>query len=341
MSRKLLSIQSHVVHGYVGNKAATFPLQLRGWDVDALNTVQFSNHPAYGAFAGIRYPASEVLAIYKEMLETAQVSHNVLLTGYVLDADTLNAVRQISNLAKLRNPKLKWFLDPILGDNGKLYVQPEILPIYKSILTDEDSAVFLVTPNQFEMELLTEIKITSLQSLAEAIRKFHQLYPLVQNVVVTSVELSSDSGTIICAASSYSEATNHNENSKNFAYFKISTINGIFFGSGDLFSALLADSYIKNEEALLGNHSQQEILEACLSEVLTIMEKVLKHSYDHQVKLLKQQGEPVLGSEKIKVNDLRIIQSKQFFLSHEKQYQVFPYTLEWAAQKKYKKSKVP
>lgn len=262
------------------------------------------------------------------MLETAQVSHNVLLTGYVLDADTLNAVRQISNLAKLRNPKLKWFLDPILGDNGKLYVQPEILPIYKSILTDEDSAVFLVTPNQFEMELLTEIKITSLQSLAEAIRKFHQLYPLVQNVVVTSVELSSDSGTIICAASSYSEATNHNENSKNFAYFKISTINGIFFGSGDLFSALLADSYIKNEEALLGNHSQQEILEACLSEVLTIMEKVLKHSYDHQVKLLKQQGEPVLGSEKIKVNDLRIIQSKQFFLSHEKQYQVFPYTLE-------------
>ena len=55
VDKKVLSIQSHVVHGYVGNKAATFPLQCKGWDVDALNTVQFSNHPAYGHISGDVY----------------------------------------------------------------------------------------------------------------------------------------------------------------------------------------------------------------------------------------------------------------------------------------------
>ena len=50
--RKVLSIQSHVVSGYVGNKAAVFPLQLLGLDVDFINSVQFSNHTGYPSLAG-------------------------------------------------------------------------------------------------------------------------------------------------------------------------------------------------------------------------------------------------------------------------------------------------
>lgn len=40
----LFSIQSHVVRGYVGNKCSVFTLQLLGFDVDPVNSVQFSNH---------------------------------------------------------------------------------------------------------------------------------------------------------------------------------------------------------------------------------------------------------------------------------------------------------
>ena len=47
VERRILSIQSHVVSGYVGNKSATFPLQLLGFEVDAINSVQFSNHTGY------------------------------------------------------------------------------------------------------------------------------------------------------------------------------------------------------------------------------------------------------------------------------------------------------
>ena len=52
---RILSIQSHVVSGYVGNKSATFPLQLLGFETDCINSVQFSNHTGYKVTSDIPY----------------------------------------------------------------------------------------------------------------------------------------------------------------------------------------------------------------------------------------------------------------------------------------------
>uniref|UniRef100_T1KB49 pyridoxal kinase n=1 Tax=Tetranychus urticae TaxID=32264 RepID=T1KB49_TETUR len=51
-SPRVLSIQSYVVHGYVGNKSATFPLQVLGFEVDAINSVQYTNHVHYKVTKG-------------------------------------------------------------------------------------------------------------------------------------------------------------------------------------------------------------------------------------------------------------------------------------------------
>lgn len=59
----ILSIQSHVAYGYVGNRAATFPLQRLGFDVWAVNTVQFSNHTGYGAWKGEAFSPAHVRAV--------------------------------------------------------------------------------------------------------------------------------------------------------------------------------------------------------------------------------------------------------------------------------------
>jgi hypothetical protein len=52
---RVLSIQSHTVHGYVGNKAAVLPLQLLGFDVDPINSVQFSNHTGTVTFGFLHF----------------------------------------------------------------------------------------------------------------------------------------------------------------------------------------------------------------------------------------------------------------------------------------------
>ncbi|GMM33166.1 putative pyridoxal kinase [Saccharomycopsis crataegensis] len=300
--KKLLSIQSHVVHGYVGNKAATFPLQLKGWDVDALNTVQYSNHPAYGSFYGIKYQANELLEIYKKIVEVAQVHYSVVLSGYITSKQHLESIIEIVNDAKTHNPNVKWFFDPIIGDNGRIYINDSnsIIELYKMLL--RQGQPFLVTPNHFELELLTDTKITNLESLKQALTKFKQLYPLINSIVVTSVDLAEDPGYLICAGST--------NDSDTFIYYKIPKFNGFFFGSGDLFGALLADSYI-NHEASSG--SRIDILANSLNEVLSVLYHVLDYSYRWQLNTLAKSGQRIAPETKIKVNDLKIVQCKKYF----------------------------
>jgi pyridoxine kinase len=87
------------VHGYVGNRAATFPLQLLGYDVDAVNTVQFSNHTGYKTTAGTKTSADELERIFGGLRENGLDHYDRVLTGYIPGAEALAAVeRQIRYL---------------------------------------------------------------------------------------------------------------------------------------------------------------------------------------------------------------------------------------------------
>ncbi|KAG7868812.1 hypothetical protein KL918_001455 [Ogataea parapolymorpha] len=96
---QLLSIQSHVAHGYVGNKAATFPLQMLGWNVDVLNTVNFSNHTGYGSVHGEVVAGDKLAEIYAGLCDI-NVQYDALLTGYIHGASSLAAVGQMCKAVK-------------------------------------------------------------------------------------------------------------------------------------------------------------------------------------------------------------------------------------------------
>lgn len=259
---KLLNIQSHVVHGYVGNKATTFPLQMLNWDVDVLNTVNFSNHTGYGSWEGTCSTAEELKEIYKG-LKHADLQYDALLTGYVFGSESLKAVGDICVDIKTRQQAIGkdplWLLDPVMGDEGVLYVSEDVIPVYQSILAT--GKVDVVTPNQFELELLMETKITTVESLKATLKAFHEKFN-VKHIVLTSLfpatikEFSDDQDNILCCVSSVGEG---------LAYFKIPTVGGYFTGVGDLFSGLLLDRFYHKKDIL-----------ASTSEVLTVMRKVLK-----------------------------------------------------------------
>ena len=82
LSYRLLTIQSHVACGYVGNRSATFPSQLLGWDVDAVNTVQFSNHTGYGRWGGQRMDAAHITGLLEAIESNGLLRQNRVLTGY-------------------------------------------------------------------------------------------------------------------------------------------------------------------------------------------------------------------------------------------------------------------
>lgn len=287
IGKKVLSIQSHVVHGYVGNKAASFPLQCKGWDVDALNTVQFSNHPAYGFISGFKSNSDDLESIIEDgLVGGLKMKYNAVLTGYLPDTEGLRKIGKVVRKMCEDDRDLKWLLDPVLGDDGKLYVPEATVAIYEQIL--RDGSVFLATPNQFELEILTGFRIFDLASLKSTMKRFHELYPKVCYLVVTSVDFESDNFVSTCT------------DFTDYWYFTVPRIKAHFSGSGDLFSAILMD-------LLLSSKDENVDLPLALNKALSLVDEVLQRTYDLTLKPTQESEQP------FRINDLKIIQCKDLF----------------------------
>ncbi|KAJ2850559.1 putative pyridoxal kinase [Coemansia brasiliensis] len=232
---RVLSIQSHVVSGYVGNRAAAFPLQLLGHQVDVINTVQFSNHTGYNTVHGERFASSHILDLFAG-LQANGLDHGYthLLTGYMGNSENVRAVESIARQLKQTNPELTFVVDPVLGDDGALYVPQELVALYRDVLCPMAS---LVTPNQFEAEMLTNTKIATLEDAKQACDQLHSLG--VPNVVITSASLADRDSTkddvLYLIGSEFCSRTN----SKHQFVITFPRLSGYFTGSGDFFAALV------------------------------------------------------------------------------------------------------
>ncbi|KFM26698.1 2,3-bisphosphoglycerate-independent phosphoglycerate mutase 1 [Auxenochlorella protothecoides] len=185
----------HVVAGCVGNKAAVFPLQLLGFEVDAVNTVQFSNHTGYPLWKGKVLSGEELWDLIDAMETNGLLSqYTHLLTGFIGSLSLLHTIHRV--LLKLReyNPALVYVCDPVQGDNGQLYVSPDLPPAFRSELTP---IATIMTPNQLEAELLTERSIGSVQEALDACAQLHRLGP--HTVVITSLDLEPDHVTVLAS----------------------------------------------------------------------------------------------------------------------------------------------
>ena len=180
---RVLSIQSTVVHGHVGNKSAMFPLQLNGFEVDPINSVQFSNHTGYqGGFKGQRLDGDGLWELFEGLKANSLLTYSHVLTGYIGSPTFLETVGKIVAELKLANPGLRYLCDPVLGDNGKLYVAEEFVQLYKDVLVP---LCDILTPNQTEAEFLTGLKIVSDADAAAACDALHDMG--VAKVLITSM----------------------------------------------------------------------------------------------------------------------------------------------------------
>ncbi|KAL2241436.1 UNVERIFIED_CONTAM: Pyridoxal kinase [Sesamum indicum] len=171
---RVLSIQSHTVQGYVGNKSAVFPLQLLGYDVDPINSVQFSNHTGYPTFKGQVLNGDQLWDLIEGLEANNLLYYTHLLTGYIGSVSFLNTVLKVVDKLRSINPNLTYVCDPVLGDEGKLYVAQELVSVYREKVVPVAS---MLTPNQFEAELLTGFRIVSEQDGREACNILHAAGP--------------------------------------------------------------------------------------------------------------------------------------------------------------------
>ena len=163
----ILSIQSWVSYGHVGNAAAVFPLQRLGFEVWSINTVQFSYHTGYGSWTGQVYPAETVAEIV-DGIEARGVlpTCGAVLSGYMGSGGTVAAV--VGALARVRaaNPAALYCCDPVMGDVGRgVFVRPELPGRIAELAVPQAD---ILTPNQFELELLTGQAVHTLEDALAA-----------------------------------------------------------------------------------------------------------------------------------------------------------------------------
>jgi pyridoxine kinase len=182
----ILSIQSHVAFGHVGNASAVFPMQRLGHEVWPIHTVQFSNHTGYGQWTGQVFEASHIRDLMAGIAARGVLpACDGVLSGYMGSAQTGAAIIDAVKAVKTANPDALWCCDPVIGDVGRgVFVRPGIPEFMRDRALP---AADIVTPNHFELENLTGLKVSDAASARAAIAALQARGPSV--VLVTSLHL--------------------------------------------------------------------------------------------------------------------------------------------------------
>jgi pyridoxine kinase len=180
----VLSIQSHVAYGHVGNSAAVFPLQRLGIEVWPVHTVQFSNHTGYGDWTGRVFDGPSIEEVVQGISDRGVLGRcDAVLSGYLGSADIGYAVVQSVGKVRAANPGAVYCCDPVIGDVGRgIFVRPGIEEFMRDVAVP---AADVVTPNHFELELLSGTTTGSLASVKDAVAAVQALGPRV--VLTTSL----------------------------------------------------------------------------------------------------------------------------------------------------------
>ncbi|CCD25815.2 putative pyridoxal kinase BUD16 NDAI_0G00390 [Naumovozyma dairenensis CBS 421] len=303
---RLLATQSHVVHGYVGNKAATFPLQCLGWDVDCCNSVQFSNHTGYGmdkVFGNIT-EHNHLDQLLSGIFKNFPNEYNALLSGYLPNKDSVKCMGINYKKFKKQNPNSIWLMDPVMGDEDELYVNEDVIPEYRNLILSDSSDVDIITPNQFELEILYGKKIIDQNELKLALNHLHKRIPVI---IVTSCDprIFHDEDYVYCVASMRGHA--------HPLVYRVPLIDSYFTGVGDLFAAILLDriySLLNKEDEEISAVSDELVFEKQINDVLNVLQRVLHLTK----KLAPKNVKSKIGSAlDMKEMELRIIEARDLY----------------------------
>lgn len=166
--KNVLSIQSHVVYGFAGNKSATFPMQLLGVDVWALNTVQFSNHTQYGKWTGMVIPQEQIREIVTGLDNIEKLQEcDALLSGYLGSAEQVDQILFALEQIKLRNPNALYLCDPVMPHPKKSCVVAN--GVCEALIEKAIPVADIMTPNLHELRQLTEFPINTFDDVLKAV----------------------------------------------------------------------------------------------------------------------------------------------------------------------------
>lgn len=250
----ILSIQSAVAYGHVGNSASVFPLQRLGHEVWPIDTVQLSNHTGYGAWRGRAWDANDIAEVIRGIDERGAFERcDAVLSGYLGEAGLGEAVLDAVARAKATNAHALYCCDPVIGDDHSgVFVRPGIAEFFRDRAVP---AADILTPNRFELALLTGASVATAEEALAAAAMLRERGPRL--VLVTS--LPAASGEIAMMAASDDGAS----------IVTTPRLPIVANGAGDLTAALFLGFYLRSREP-------SEALEQTAAAVFAIIDATLR-----------------------------------------------------------------
>jgi len=180
----VLSLQSHVAYGHVGNSSAVFPLQRLGVEVWPVHTVQFSNHTGYGEWRGRVFDACDIEQVVQGIADRGVLGGcDAVLSGYLGSVGVGEQVAATVAKVRTANPAAVYCCDPVIGDVDRgVFVRPGIEELMRAVTVP---AADIVTPNHFELDLLAGMTTRTLTEVKDAVAAVQALGPRV--VLTTSL----------------------------------------------------------------------------------------------------------------------------------------------------------
>lgn len=229
--KAILSIQSEVAYGHVGNSAAVLPLQRLGFEVWPVNTVQLGHHPGYGRFRGYHVDTEKLSAVLNGVLDRAPLSNCVgMIGGYLGDAAMAGPMLKALDHVTSERQDLVFLLDPVIGDDGAgVFVRSEVPEAIAERLLPRAS---IITPNRFELAYLSGLEVGDLDQARQATERLLERGPHL--VVATGLPCPGSQNDLSMLAVSRDERW----------LIRTPKLQRAFSGCGDAFSALFLGHYL-------------------------------------------------------------------------------------------------
>jgi len=182
---QILSIQSAVTLGFVGNSVAGPVITHLGHHPLLVDSVTLAAHPGYGLVAGDKIPDDIFSSILDALPSLGALPHiGAVLTGYLGAPSQIDPITKLITAWQAERPKGHYVLDPVLGDNGRIYVDKGLVSTMRDQLLPLAS---FVTPNQFELQLLSGLDVHDIASADAAALHLLDQNPHLNGVVATGI----------------------------------------------------------------------------------------------------------------------------------------------------------
>jgi pyridoxine kinase len=265
----VLSIQSEVAYGHVGNSAATLPLQRLGFEVIPINTVQLAHHPGHGRWCGYKVKPERIAQIFEGVRQRGALGRcGALLSGYLGDVAVGAIVLDAIAALRSARPDALFLCDPVIGDDGPgVFVSAGIPELMRDVLVP---AADIVTPNRFELEFLAAQPVTTLVEARRAANALRALGPRL--VVATGLRLEERPGLLVLA-----------DDGRGAWLVSTPRLPIAPGGTGDAFSALFLGHYLRAADTKLA-------LERAVSAMFDLLERTQESGADELCLVAAQDG---------------------------------------------------